>query len=57
MGNWEMGLNWNSSSPVQIETSGVVDVSPFKDVMIYVKSDGSLWGMGKNHHGHDPKNR
>ena len=49
MGNWEMAPKLNSSTPVQIETSGVVDVSTFWDTTVYVKSDGSLWGMGRNH--------
>ena len=57
---WTFGINYNgqlgngtqvnSPTPVQIETSGVVDVSPFWDATVYVKSDGSLWGMGRNHH-------
>ena len=26
------------------------DVSTFWDTTVYVKSDGSVWGMGRNHH-------
>ena len=26
------------------------DVSTYWDATVYVKSDGSLWGMGRNHH-------
>jgi alpha-tubulin suppressor-like RCC1 family protein len=43
------GTQVDSLTPVQIETSGVVDVSPYWDTTLYVKSDGSLWGMGRNY--------
>ena len=53
MGQLGNGTQVDSSTPVQIETSGVEDVSTYWDTTVYVKSDGSLWGMGRNHHKDD----
>ena len=51
------GTNTDRNSPVQIESSGVVLASAGEGGSsqpahsLYVKSDGSLWGMGNNSYG------
>jgi len=39
------------STPIEIESSGVLSVSGGSSHSLYVKSDGSLWGMGRNSSG------
>ena len=38
----------NRSTPVEIESSGVLSVSSGTYHSLCIKSDGSLWGMGQN---------
>ena len=61
---WAMGQNWNgqlgdgtngypiqTSSPEEIVTSGVTAIAAGQIHSLFLKSDGSLWGMGDNQKG------
>ena len=45
------GTSKPRSRPFQIEASGVVSVVSGGDHTLYLKSDGSVWGMGGNGNG------
>ena len=50
--NGEFGLgDLNSHSvPVQIQTGGVLQMAAGSNHTLFLKSDGSLWGMGYNNY-------
>ena len=45
------GTTTQRSSPVQIVSSGVVQVAAGFEHSLFIKSDGSLWAMGNNIYG------
>ena len=55
-GDGELGLvSWNTSTgtsvPEQIVSNGVVAIAAGGGQSLFIKSDGSLWGMGNNYYG------
>jgi alpha-tubulin suppressor-like RCC1 family protein len=44
-------LHGFTNRPVEIETSGVTAIAAGESHNLFLKSDGSLWGMGNNAHG------
>jgi len=48
-GGFDEGID--KKTPVQILSSGVNQASAGKNFSVFVKSDGSLWGMGESHLG------
>ena len=42
------GTTENRYTPIMIESSGVAAITMDIYLSLYVKSDGSLWGMGYN---------
>jgi len=55
---WSIGSGWAStlgtgdkeprSRPFRIEPKGVIDVSIYGNSAVYLKDDGTAWGMGEN---------